>query len=136
MKDYWELKVRDEFSAAHALRHYQGKCERTHGHNFSVEVCVGGCELDPATHILLDFKTLKDSLKQALATLDHAFLNELEIFGEINPSSENIARAIWRNLAEILASSPDLRASKVALKYVEVSEKSSQSAVYRPFDGD
>lgn len=131
MSGYWELKARDEFSSAHALRHYEGKCEKLHGHNFAVEICVVGSELDPRTHILLDFKVLKNALKEALSSLDHAFLNDLETFRSRNPSSENIARHIWKSVAEILASSPDPQAAKVRLKYVEVGEKSAQSATYR-----
>lgn len=129
MSDYWELKVRDEFAAAHALRHYEGKCERLHGHNFAVEVRVGGRELNPRTHILLDFKILKLALKRVLDELDHAALNDLEFFAAANPSSENIARHVWRRMEEELAACPD--AAGVRLVCVEVSEKDSQSAVYR-----
>ncbi len=45
MNGIWRLQIRDEFSAAHALRHYQGKCENMHGHNFTVEICVQGARL-------------------------------------------------------------------------------------------
>ncbi len=38
----WRLTVRGEFSAAHALRHYQGKCENMHGHNYAAEMTVEG----------------------------------------------------------------------------------------------
>ena len=36
------------FSAAHFLRHYQGKCENLHGHNWKVEITVKTEELDKA----------------------------------------------------------------------------------------
>ena len=52
----WRLTVRDDFSAGHALRHYEGKCERMHGHNFAVELTVEGNRLAPQTEMLLDFK--------------------------------------------------------------------------------
>jgi len=38
----WELMVRESFSAAHFLKHYQGKCENMHGHTFTVEVHLKG----------------------------------------------------------------------------------------------
>ena len=56
---FWRLTVRDDFSAGHALRHYEGKCERMHGHNFAVELTVQGQRLTRDTEMLLDFKTLK-----------------------------------------------------------------------------
>ncbi|MDD5437365.1 MAG: 6-carboxytetrahydropterin synthase, partial [Candidatus Omnitrophica bacterium] len=33
----FEIKVKADFSAAHNLREYEGKCERLHGHNWAVE---------------------------------------------------------------------------------------------------
>ena len=59
---FWRLTVRSEFSAAHALRHYQGKCESLHGHNFSVEAVVQGEVLTPDTELLVDFSLIKQDL--------------------------------------------------------------------------
>ena len=39
-RSLWRLTVRGEFASAHALRHYQGKCESLHGHNYAVEMVV------------------------------------------------------------------------------------------------
>ena len=128
MTDRWLVKVRGEFSAAHALRRYEGKCERLHGHNFSVEICAGGSELDPDTGLLLDFKVLKAALRRALEELDHSVINDLPPFLVENPSSENIAKYLWERLETLLAEDP--RASRAALEYVEVSEKAAQSARY------
>ena len=36
----YEISVEDEFSAAHYLRVYKGKCENMHGHNYKVQVVV------------------------------------------------------------------------------------------------
>jgi 6-pyruvoyltetrahydropterin/6-carboxytetrahydropterin synthase len=44
--------------------------------------------------------------------LDHQFLNELEYFKDINPSSENIARYIYDMLKKEWKH-PDVRISKV-----------------------
>lgn len=129
-RHFWRLTVRDEFSAGHALRHYQGKCERLHGHNFAVELTVQGERLTADTELLLDFKTLKSALKETLTELDHQVLNETPPFDRLNPSSENLARHIWRNVAERLARSPDSQARAVRLVSVSVSEKGSQTATY------
>ena len=126
--------MRDDFSAGHALRHYEGKCERMHGHNFGVELTVQGQRLTRDTEMLLDFKTLKTGLKTVLDALDHRLLNETPPFDVINPSSENLARHIWRGMAELLATHSDPQAREVRLYSVTVSEKGAQSATYMEVD--
>ena len=42
----YEVKVISEFSAAHKLRGYLGRCENLHGHNWVVEVCVSSKKLN------------------------------------------------------------------------------------------
>ena len=123
-RSIWRLKVRDDFSSAHALRHYQGKCENIHGHNFSVEVCVEGDKLTPDTEMLLDFKVIKQELKSVLSLLDHKNLNTTPPFDVQNPSSENLARFIYRQMAERLAP------HEVRMHEVTVSEKAAQAANY------
>ncbi len=34
----YTLKVKSHFDAAHRIRDYKGKCSRTHGHRWDVEV--------------------------------------------------------------------------------------------------
>ena len=90
----YELKTITQFGAAHQLRNYKGKCENLHGHNWKIEVYVKGENLDE-NGLLVDFKVIKDKTKEIIEELDHKFLNELECFRDINPSSENIARYIY-----------------------------------------
>ncbi|MDM8215189.1 6-carboxytetrahydropterin synthase QueD [Desulfovibrio piger] len=130
----WRLTVRDEFSAGHALRHYEGKCERLHGHNFAVELTVEGERLEPGTEILLDFKLLKLALKTTLEELDHRILNEVPPFDDINPSSENLSRHIWSRVAQLLAEHPNPQARAVRVHSVSVSEKGAQTATYMEID--
>ncbi len=120
----WRLTVRSEFAAAHALRHYQGKCENCHGHNFSVEVCVEGDKLTPDTEMLLDFKIIKQKLKAVLDLLDHKNLNDTPPFDVKNPSSENLAQFIYQELGKRLAQ------HGVRMHEVTVAEKAAQSASY------
>jgi len=42
----YEIKVTEEFCGAHNLRHYKGKCEDLHGHNWKVEVSIYADSLD------------------------------------------------------------------------------------------
>lgn len=129
MKGKWRLKVRDQFSAAHALRCYQGKCENLHGHNFKVEIEVEGTNLDEAG-MLLDFGILKHRLRQILAKLDHRILNEIHPFDTINPSSENLAHHIYTEFAPFLANEP--QGKNVRIHAVSVSEKETQTATWLP----
>ena len=124
---FWRLAVRSEFSSSHALRHYQGKCENMHGHNFFVEVSVQGDKLTEDTELLLDFSLIKQDLKIVLDTLDHKDLNNTPPFDVQNPSSENLARYIFKQLA------PHVQKHGVQMHSVTVSEKSAQSATY--FEG-
>lgn len=124
----WRLVIEDNFSAAHALRHYKGKCERVHGHNFVVTITVQGDKLQQDTQILIDFKTLKNLLKHALEQVDHCLLNEMPPFDTINPSSENLACFIWSSMSSLLANCQD--AMNINLYSVSVSEKPGQSAIY------
>ena len=133
-KKLWRLTVRDDFSAGHALRHYEGKCERMHGHNFAVELTVEGSQLAAGTEMLLDFKVLKKGLKIVLDALDHRLLNETPPFDRINPSSENLARHIWQGMQAHLTAHDDPQARLVRLHSVTVSEKGAQSATYLETD--
>ncbi len=99
----FELKIRTRFAAAHQLRMVTQKCENLHGHNWRVEVCVRGEELDEAG-VLIDFGVLKNHLKAIIGDLDHKFLNELDAF-DGNPSSERIAVYIAERLQSRLPGS-------------------------------
>jgi 6-pyruvoyltetrahydropterin/6-carboxytetrahydropterin synthase len=123
-KGHWRLRVCGDFSSSHQLRHYEGKCENMHGHNFEVEVDVTGDRLDPKLGILMDFKELKRVLKVVTDELDHRHLNELPAFADQNPSSELLARHVYRRLRDLLAAYP------VRLEQVMVSEKASSRAYY------
>ena len=113
------------FSAAHALRNYQGKCERLHGHNWKIEVLTGTETLDKAG-MGLDFTVLRERLGAVLAALDHRFLNDLEPFQACSPSSEVIARHIFERVA------PGLDDGRVRLIAVKVWESEGSWAEYRP----
>jgi 6-pyruvoyltetrahydropterin/6-carboxytetrahydropterin synthase len=97
----YRLKVSTSFAAAHCLINYQGDCENLHGHNWKVEVAVTAEALDKAG-LGVDFKLLKGEANELLKTLDHKYLNDLEPFREMSPSSENLARFIYRKLSEKL----------------------------------
>jgi len=95
----YKIKIISNFSAAHFLRGYKGKCENLHGHNWKVEVIVSSVKLN-SCGMVMDFNELKKNTGAVLDDFDHKHLNELEYFKEVNPSSENIACYIYNKLKE------------------------------------
>ena len=128
-RSLWRLTVRGEFASAHALRHYQGKCESLHGHNYGVEMVVEGETLTADTELVVDFSVLKKELRAELALIDHVNLNEYAPFDSINPSSENLARYLYRQMKDRLKDMP------VRLYSMTVAETAIQSATYMELDG-
>ena len=97
----YHLTIHTHFAAAHNLINYQGDCENLHGHNWKVEVTVSAEELDDAG-LAIDFKILKKETNKILDRLDHKYLNDLDAFKDISPSSEHIARYLFEELAKVL----------------------------------
>ncbi|HEX8903310.1 MAG TPA: 6-carboxytetrahydropterin synthase QueD [Longimicrobiaceae bacterium] len=98
-----EMEIFKEFGfeAAHRLPNVpEGhKCARLHGHSFRVEVHVRG-DLDQRLGWVMDFADLKAAVKPVINQLDHYYLNEIE--GLENPTSEVLARWLWKRLAPTL----------------------------------
>ncbi len=92
-------RIRFGFEAAHALRRLppEHKCHTMHGHSFVVEAGAGRAE--PLIPRLVDI----------YEQLDHQCLND--IAGLENPTSEELARWIWKALADWI---PDLQLVSVA----------------------
>jgi 6-pyruvoyltetrahydropterin/6-carboxytetrahydropterin synthase len=95
----FEVMIERNFSSAHQLRGYKGKCENLHGHNYKIEIYARGRELDNIG-LLVDFGELKDAADEVVAYLDHRNIHELPPFDrELNPSAENLARYILERVA-------------------------------------
>src|SRR4030042_5539423 len=93
----YHVSVRQHFDAAHYLRGYRGKCEALHGHRFEVVVSVKSGKLNNIG-IAYDFVELKQRVGEVLKRFDHVCLNDIAPFDKINPSSENIAATIYKEL--------------------------------------
>ena len=102
----YKIEVFSDFSSAHRLRGYKGKCENIHGHNWKVGIEVSSDKVN-RIGIVADFMDLKKNLRDILLKLDHKDLNGLPYFRKINPTSENIAKFIFDELKkkELLVSS-------------------------------
>ncbi len=116
----YSIKVEGNFSAAHNLRGYHGKCEELHGHNWKVEAAATGVKLNKIG-MVLDFKDFKARLNIILEELDHKYLNGVLYFKRVNPTSENIAKYIYDKL----------RLKIPNLKSVTVWESENSAATYQ-----
>jgi len=108
------LSRRYVLSASHRLyseayseaqnRAVYGKCANPHGHghNYVVEVTVGG-QVDPVTGMVCDLAALDDCVQtKVINRLDHTNLNLDELFTAQVPTTENLCIAIHHLLAEHL----------------------------------
>ncbi|HHJ12559.1 MAG TPA: 6-carboxytetrahydropterin synthase QueD [Chromatiales bacterium] len=109
----YTLKVVSDFASAHTLRGYPGQCSRMHGHNWKVEAEVEATTLDD-TGMAIDFKEIRRQVKSITDRLDHYYLNEIPPFDTINPTAENIAAYLYRELARAIER-PGLKVAAVTL---------------------
>ena len=127
------MKVRlvsgSHFSAAHRLhrddwdeaknRQVFDKCNNPHGHGhtYELEVAVEG-DIDPETGYVMDFGDLKRAVHEHVVRhLDRRHLNyDVDFLRGQNPTAENIAVAIWKQLEGRL---PPARLARVTLNETE-----------------
>ena len=119
----FELLVKLDFDAAHRLVEYKGKCENLHGHNWKVDITVAAENVDKEG-MVKDFKTIKEMSNVVINQLDHKYLNEIEFFKKVNPTSENIAKYIFDNLIDAF------KKESIMLKKVSVWETDTACASY------
>ena len=129
----YEISVEKHFDAAHYLRDYKGKCENMHGHRYTI---VAKLSVDKLNDIGLayDFTDLKAHLNKILERFDHTCLNDVKPFDKINPSAENIAATIYKELKKKLSKTsahPEL-VEGVTLTSVSAFETPHQGVTYRP----
>src|SRR4051812_39291725 len=89
----FQIATTHHFSAAHQLRLYDGSLEPLHGHNWQVRVTVAAEQLD-AIGVVMDFHELERVVEELVRPMHNRHLNELEAFGKLNPSTENVAAMI------------------------------------------
>lgn len=100
---------RATFAAAHILcrddwsdeknREVFGACVTDHGHNYVIEVTVGGA-VDPLTGMVVNLKHVDSVLKREfIKAVDHRHLNrDVDFMRGVIPTAENIALAAFRRL--------------------------------------
>lgn len=115
-----EIFKKFTFDSAHYLPYVpeEHKCRRMHGHTYIVRLYISG-ELDEKLGWVADFGDVKAVWKPIEERLDHRTLNDIP--GLENPTAENLAIWIWREVKPHLA----------ALSRVEVCENPSSGVIYR-----
>jgi 6-pyruvoyltetrahydropterin/6-carboxytetrahydropterin synthase len=120
----FELLLKSAFTASHRLRLPTGGDEPLHEHDWRIEVCLEGDELDE-TGLLADFSVLQPKLREITEELRGTALNNLPAFSACNPSAELIAKRICDRFAPTL---PD----QVRVVKVRVWETDQCGAAYVP----
>ena len=81
-----------------------GKCNNPHGHghNYFVEVLVGG-KVDPETGMVVNLAVLDKLVNdRIMARFDHANLNDDAAFATEVPTTENLCRVLFEALKDAL----------------------------------
>lgn len=95
----FELNKDFNFSAAHYIPSEDaGKCMRTHGHTYFVNITIVGDELDH-NGFLVNFSDLKQLIH---GQFDHYLLNDLVEFKGKSPSTEIVAQTIYQMVQSYL----------------------------------
>ena len=116
----YTLQTNASFDSAHFLKGYQGKCSNIHGHRWTIEVTVASDEVETDGQIrgmIVDFKTLKNDLKDLADEFDHKFIIEEGSLKEktkealleedfaivelpFRPTAENLAKYFYDRMEE------------------------------------
>lgn len=121
----FEITRERTFAASHQLRNYNGRCERLHGHNWRVRVCLAS-ETVNDSGMVIDFHELDAMMQVAMEPFDHRHLNEVPAFIDANPSAENLARAIGDSVAS------QIKDARIMLRHCDVWENDFSRARYIP----
>ncbi|MDH5719397.1 MAG: 6-carboxytetrahydropterin synthase [Spirochaetia bacterium] len=101
-EESYQIRVEGIFESAHYLYNYysDGRNEELHGHTFKAEVFCLSKKL--SNGISIDYYTVHKELEKIVDYLDHKCLNDIDYFKKENPTSENIAKYIYRKITEKL----------------------------------
>jgi len=120
-------RLHSEALSDEANRTTYGKCNNPHGHghNYVVEVLIGG-PVDPDTGMVVNMATLDEVVQTSvLGRFDHTNLNHDPLFVNQVPTTENLCRAVYKQLKDSLPTGE--------LEYVRVEETENN---FFQFNGD
>ena len=136
----YRLNKKFRFEAAHRLGlNYCGKCSNIHGHSWNGSIQISGKNLDQYG-FLLDFADIKIFTKMIVEMYDHKLLvhkDDIELielcekqnwairtFSQ-NPTSEEIARVVFKEAIEFFSKWP-----KIEIDFVKIEETCTSECIY------
>lgn len=126
---------KEHFSASHILinknlnnkknKNIFGKCNEYHGHNYYLEITVCG-KVKKESGYVFDLKLLSKIIQdKIIKKVDHKLLNEVDIFKNIIPTTENMAITFWKILK------PEIEKYKAKLYSIKIYETEKNIVEYR-----
>ena len=126
---------KEHFSSSHRLENpglskkknesIFGKCNNLHGHNYYLEVTLAGTP-DNESNYVMDLKLLKVIIhEEILDKVDHKFLNEIDMFNGVIPTTENMVLKFWEALE------PKVKRENVRLYSIKLYETEKNFVEYR-----
>lgn len=102
------------FDAAHFIPGHE-KCGEVHGHTWTLKVELGGT-IDPTTHMLLDFNTLNQIVREnILQPFDHKCINEVVPEGFF-PTAETLCVLFLEILQPFILYYPNIHFLTIGLR--------------------
>ncbi len=121
-----ECSRKIDFDAGHRVIGHKNKCQYLHGHRYSLEITATALELDELG-MVTDFVVLKKNIKTWIDTnFDHnIILHKNEYYINSNPTDENIALHLWKDVIPLLFAKSSFQILRIRLYetpncYVEV----------------
>jgi 6-pyruvoyltetrahydropterin/6-carboxytetrahydropterin synthase len=114
------------FESAHHLRDYVGGPEPVHGHSWKIEVALTTESLQ-SYDLSVDFVPAETLVRELASKLHGRDINTVPPFDEKNPTAENIALWVAREIER-----SGLLAAGARLSEVTVWEGPRNSVTYRP----
>jgi len=131
----YTVTKRIEIAGAHKLSlPYESPCCNLHGHNWIIEVEVS-CKTLATSGMVIDFTCLKEAMERVIKEpLDHQYLNEVPELNGLNPTAENLAKWIAKEMQNyIIGYGPETPAEEIPIiSKVTIQESEGNTACYIP----
>lgn len=117
------VTIKNQFESAVKLYDYDGDCANVHGHTYSISATF--YNLDENSDMVVDYFEAKTWVEKAIAPLDHNFINNVEPFDTVSPTTENIAKWLYKQINV-------LTTTNITVLNITLSENDSFSVTYAP----
>ena len=117
------VTIKDQFESAVKLYNYSGSCANVHGHTYRIAVTF--YNTDQSADMVVDYYEAKTWVEQAIAPLDHKFINELKPFDKVSPTTENIAKWLYEEIHNVIQ-------TNIKILKIKLSENDNFSVTYAP----